>query len=56
MSEREGDHEHDRSGEHELTRRGSEGQPPGPPVTPRQSPYDRLPERAEPEEDASGED
>lgn len=50
------EHEHDRRDEHELTKRGSEGQPPGPPVTPRQSPYDRLPDQARPEEDASGED
>jgi hypothetical protein len=37
-------HDHDRDAESDQTERGAEGQPPGPPVTPKESPYDRLPE------------
>jgi hypothetical protein len=37
-------HEHDRDAESDETKGGTTGQPPGPPVTANESPYDRLPE------------
>jgi hypothetical protein len=48
------EHQHDREAEAELTERGTAGQPPGPPVTPRLSPYDRLPEPEADEEESQG--
>lgn len=48
------EHEHDRGAESELTERGSTGQPPGPPVSPRKSPYDRLPKTADEDVEPQG--